>query len=415
MEFATKLFTPQFFAANRQKLQAAFGGTAPIVISANGRLVRSRDDDAYDFHQDSSFWYLTGVNEPNFVLVIDKTKSYLIGPQLSESWKIFNGDINFEQLKQTSGVDEVLSGTVGWQKLAKRLKKAKHVATLMPPKVFSENYQVYSNPASRRLLRQLKSHNSELQLIDISTHIFDLRMVKQEPEIKAIKQAIDETAQIYKIIGKKLSKYKTEREISAEIDYLLAQKGLKYAFRQIVAGGQNAVTLHYNKNNSILNPDELLLIDMGAAYNGYAADLTRTICANPNKRQLEVYDAVKKVQEFAIKMLRPGLQLESYEAAIGHYMGEKLRELGLIKTIDNESVRRYYPHSTSHFLGLDVHDVGDYSKPLTTGVVLTVEPGIYIAEENIGIRIEDNILITDEGCEILSSGLSRELGSLTIK
>lgn len=414
MKSETIDFDPEFFKGNRKRLQQLFGGTAPIVLTSNGLIQRTRDDDTYDFHQDSNFWYLTGVNEPNFVLVIDKDKDYLIGPDVDDRWKVFHGEINFDDIQKSSGVDEVLSGQEGWQKFAKRLKKVKHVATIMPPKMFLEDYQVYSNPSKRRLVRTLKTYNPSLQLLDITKHIHSLRLIKQQPEISAIQSAIDQTSDVYRAVGKKLGKYQNEREISAEIDFMLANKGASYAFKQIVASGENAVTLHYSKNNSAIDKTSTLLIDMGASVSSYCADITRTVSLSPTKRQLEVYGAVLQVQEFAIKMFRPGVQLASYESAIEHYMGEKLREIGLIKTIDSESVRQYYPHRTSHFMGLDVHDVGDYDKPLAPGMVLTVEPGIYIKEEGIGIRIEDDILITEDGNKVLSGRLSRDLASLTI-
>ncbi len=409
-----KGFSPQFFKNNRRNLQKVFGGTASIIIASNGLIQRTNGDDTYDFHQDGNFLYLTGIDEPNMVLVIDKDKDYLIGPELNERWKIFNGDVDLDSFSRVSGVDETLPSEAGWQKLSKKLKKSRHIATLVPPKAFDERYLVYSNPAKRRLVNMLKSHNKNLQMIDVSGRLAELRTVKQQPEINAIQRAIDETADTYRLIGKKLGKYKNEREISAEIDYIFTKKGLKPSFRQIVAGGENAVTLHYNKNNSDINLSETLLIDMGVRLSGYCSDLTRVVSLSPTKRQLDVYKAVLQVQQFALKMLRPGVQLASYEAAIEHYMGEKLRELGLIKTIDNKSVRKYYPHNTSHFLGIDVHDEGDFTKTLPAGAVLTVEPGIYIPEENIGIRIEDDVLLTEDGNRVLSARLSRELTSLTI-
>ncbi|HEX5797695.1 MAG TPA: Xaa-Pro aminopeptidase [Candidatus Saccharimonadales bacterium] len=407
-------FTPEFFQDNRKRLCEVFGGQAPIILTANGLIQRTRDDDTYEFHQDSSFWYLSGIDDPNFILVIDKDKQYLIGPDINERWRVFHGDMDLDKFAKISGADEVLSYKQGWQKLSKRLKKVKHVATLVPPEDFDERFQVYSNPARRRLVKQLKSHNSSLQFIDLTKHIVNLRMVKQAPEIETIQQTVDETMEVYKLIGKKLESFKNERELSAEIDYLFAKKGLNHSFRQIVAGGKNAVTLHYVRNDAPIEPGKVLLLDIGASKANYCSDLTRTVSAKPTKRQLAVYDAVMQVREFALKMLRPGVQLASYESAIRHYMGEKLRELGLIKIIDEQSVGKYYPHSTSHFLGIDVHDVGNYQKPLPAGAVLTVEPGIYIPEENIGIRIEDDVLLTETGNRVMSDRLSRELTSLKI-
>lgn len=409
-----KRFSSNFFKNNRKKLRESFGGTAPIIITSNGLVQRTRDDDTYEFHQDSNFWYLTGLDEPNLVLVIDKDKDYLIGPELNERWRIFHGETDLEKYSQTSGVSETLPAQQGWQKLGKKLKKSRHVATIIPPKTFDERFLVYTNPAKRQLVRMMKSYNPDIKFVDISKQIAELRTIKQPEEIDAIQSAIDESMAVMKILGKKIGKYGNEREVSAEIDYLFAKKGLSPSFHQIVAGGKNAVVLHYKENNAPINPQEILLVDMGLIKNGYCSDLTRAVNPAPSKRQLEVYDAVLQVQTFALKMLRPGLQLASYEAAVEHYMGEKLRELGLIRSIDTESVRKYYPHNTSHFLGIDVHDVGDFTEPLPQNAVLTVEPGIYIPEENIGIRIEDDVILTEQGNRVLSSRLSRELTSLTI-
>ena len=169
--------------------------------------------------------------------------------------------------------------------------------------------------------------------------------------------------------------------------------------------------MHYLKAEAPLKTGELLLLDIGAEYTGYSADIARTISlgGNPTRRQKQVYDAVLDVQEYAFTLLKPGIVLQEYEKQIETYMGEKLRELGLIKTIDSDAVRHYFPHRISHFLGLDTHDVGDYEHPIEPGVVITVEPGIYIPEEGIGVRIEDDVLITAEGMVNLSAQLPRAL------
>ncbi len=177
-----------------------------------------------------------------------------------------------------------------------------------------------------------------------------------------------------------------------------------------MANGQRAVTLHNVENNGSLDGAETTVLDVGAEVCHYAADITRTVMAKkPSQRQQAVYDAVLDVQEFALGMLKPGTVLKEYEQKVEHYMGEKLTALGLIDDTSHEAVRKYYPHATSHFLGLDVHDVGDYTLPLEPGMVLTCEPGIYIPEEGIGVRIEDDILITENGHKVLSAGLPSRL------
>jgi Xaa-Pro aminopeptidase len=210
----------------------------------------------------------------------------------------------------------------------------------------------------------------------------------------------------------KLRGYAHEYQIEAELSRAFRRReAAGHAFEPIVAGGSRACTMHNISNTGTLAADELLLMDVGAEIDHYAADISRTISLNgqPSRRQQAVHAAVLDVQGFAFRLLQPGVLLKDYEQQVEHYMGEKLRELGLIKTVAHEAVRGFYPHATSHFLGLNVHDVGDYGRPLEPGVVLTVEPGIYIPREGIGVRIEDDVLITPKGIKVLSAKLSREL------
>jgi Xaa-Pro aminopeptidase len=156
--------------------------------------------------------------------------------------------------------------------------------------------------------------------------------------------------------------------------------------------------------------DELIVIDVGAEVEHYAADITRTVClGSPSKRQKEVFKKVLEVHKFACQQLGPGVTMQEYEKSVRDFLGTKLVELGLAKEVTHDATIKYYPHSTSHFLGLNVHDVGDYDKPLKAGMVLTVEPGIYIPEEGIGVRLEDDVLITPTGIKILTSKLPKNM------
>jgi Xaa-Pro aminopeptidase len=403
----------EFFADNRKRLKKLFGGLAPIVITANGQLQRSSDT-PFPFRQDSNFWYLTGVDEPDIILVIDKQKEYLIMPERDARLLTFDGDIDLDALRQTSGISEILDHKEGWSRLGKRLKKVKHVASLEPSKPYVASLQLYTNPARRRLVRTMKRYNDQLALIDLRPQLTSLRMIKSELELAAIQSAIDHTGNIFELINRNYSSYKHEYEIAADVQAYLFRNQLQEAYAPIIAGGLNAVTLHYIKNNAPLKAKDCLLLDIGAADSYYAADITRTITSSPTKRQQAVYNAVLSVQQFATERLKPGVLIKEYEAEVEHFMGEKLRELGLIRAIDHTNVRTFYPHATSHFLGLDVHDVGDYARPLEPGMVLTVEPGIYIAAEALGIRLEDNIVITDKGNTVLSSKLPKTLNLPTI-
>lgn len=405
-------FTSEFFAGNRAKLRQLFTGTAPIVITANGLLQRTGEE-AYPFYQDRDFWYLTGVDEPDVVLVMDKNKDYLIVPKRSAVREIFDGAIDKQGLQNISGVDEVLEGEEGWRQLSSRLKRAKHVATLASPSDYLDFWGMYTNPARAGLIKRIKELNPETKLLDLTSHLARMRVVKQAAELEAIQKAIDITIDAFKEATglAKRKKYAYEYEIEANINSGFRVRGAgPNAFTSVVAGGKRACTLHHNDNSGSLMADELIVIDIGASYNHYAADITRTIALKePTRRQLAVYEAVLDVHKYALSLLRPGVEPRAYEEKIEQFMGEKLRELGLIKTITHDEVRRYYPHATSHYLGLDAHDAGDRTELFPEGAVLTVEPGIYIPEENLGIRLEDDVLITKNGCKVLSNRLPKQL------
>ncbi len=406
------MFNSDFFAGNRQRLRELFRGTAPIVVAANGLLQRGADS-TYGFAQDANFWYLTGIDEPDLLLVIDRDKEYLIVPGRSVSRQACDGTGTHELLTQRSGIQTIYDNEEGWKQLTNRLHKVKHVATLAVPPAYIEQFGFYVNPARGALVNRLKEYKPELQLLDLNQHLVRLRTIKQPPELAAIQKAIDTTIAGIKETTRpaRLQKYAHEYEIEAQLSASFRARGTAgHAFEPIVASGERACTLHNVANNGQLSADELVIIDVGAEVEQYAADITRTFSLGvPNRRQQAVHAAVREVQQFAFGLLRPGVLLKDYEQQIEQYMGEKLRELGLIKTITHKNVREFYPHSTSHFLGLNVHDVGDYNRPLEAGMVLTVEPGIYIPKEGIGVRIEDDVMITEQGITILSDKLSREL------
>lgn len=407
------MFGSDFFAANRERLRQLFTGTAPIVVTANG-LLQQATSEPYRFRQDGSFWYLTGIDEPDIILVMDKGREYLIVPGREASRETFDGALDYDELSRRSGVGDILNEKEGWKQLEARVKKVRHVATLAANPPYIEGLGMYSNPARASLIKQLKEINSELELLDLRQHLSRMRMVKQPAELEALQAAIDVTLDTLKEVTRpsQLAKYAFEYEVEADITRGFRRRGsMGHAFWPIVAGGGRACVLHNINNNSPLSSDELLTLDVGASANHYCADITRTIALNdrPSRRQQSVYEAVQAAQDYAYSLLKPGVMLREYEKEMEQFMGEKLRELGLIKSIEHETVRKYFPHATSHFLGIDVHDSGDYDHPLEEGVVITVEPGIYIAEEGIGVRIEDDVLITADGCEILSKKLPRGL------
>lgn len=407
-----RMFDSEFFINNRRRLRQLFTGTAPIVITAHGLLQRGSDE-AFQFHQDSNFWYLTGVNDPDIILVMDKGKEYLIVPGRSDSREAFDGAISHEDLRRISGVEAVLGEKEGWKQFEARLRRVKHMATLAPPPSRIDAWGLYTNPARSALVRRCRDISPGLELLDLRTHLARMRTIKAPQELEALKKAISITNDTLKEVTKarQLQKYAHEFEIEADITRGFRRRGARgHAFTPIVAAGANACTLHYVENNGPLAKNDYVVLDVGAEYSHYSADITRTVClGDPSARQKAVFEAVAAAQDFAYSILRPGILPQEYEKQMVSFVGEKLRELGLIKSITPDQVRKYFPHATSHYLGLDTHDAGDYSKPFEAGAVITVEPGIYIPEEGIGVRLEDDILLLDDGVSVLSEDLPRSL------
>lgn len=407
-------FGSDFFAGNRARLRQLFTGTAPIVLTANG-LLQKAGDEPYAFHQDRSFWYLTGIDEPGVVLVMDKNKEYLIVPSREAVREAFDGAIDTETVARVSGIKDVLNEKEGWKQLSLRLKRVQHVATLSAPPKFIEFWDMYTNPARAELIQRIKEIQPSVEFLDLKQHLFRMRMVKQPLEIEALQAAIDVTIDALKEVSRSgnLSRYGFEYEMEADITHGFRKRGAAgHAFEPIVASGKHACTLHHFANNGPMASDELVVVDIGAQVDHYAADISRTyaVGGKPSRRQQQVYDAVREAQDYAFSLLKPGVVLRDYEKQMEQFVGEKLRELGLIKSITHEAVRKFFPHATTHFLGLDAHDAGDYEHPLEPGVVVVAEPGIYIPEENIGVRLEDDLVITAEGNTILSARLPRTLG-----
>ncbi|HUC88211.1 MAG TPA: Xaa-Pro aminopeptidase [Candidatus Binatia bacterium] len=406
----SKTFSAEFFAGNRAKLRQRLDSDSLMVFTANGQLQKGGDV-AYPFQQDASFWYLCGLDEPGMILVMDVSEDYLILPEASNYRDMFDGQPSEDLSQRQSGIKTILGAKEGWQRLKTKVDRAKQLAILAPSPPYIEVYGLFTNPARTRLKRRLKSINSKLEFIDVRSLLSGLRMVKQPIELTAMQQAINLTSSAITELKAKLPKLKVEYEAEAEITGFFLRHGAKNAWQPIVASGVNACVIHATSSDSKFTPNGLIVVDVGAEINHYCADITRTLSVDnkPSKRAQEVFNAVLEVSEFALSLQKPGALVKENEKAVANFMGETLRSLNLIKTIDSKSVRHYFPHATSHFLGLDPHDAGDYNQPLVPGTVLTVEPGIYIPEEGIGVRIEDDILITPSGHKNLSGGLSHKL------
>jgi Xaa-Pro aminopeptidase len=246
----------------------------------------------------------------------------------------------------------------------------------------------------------------------------DLRAIKSQAEIDQLQVANTITEQAFKRVLNFVKPGVKEYEIEAEYLHEFVRNGSKgFAYTPIIASGANACVLHYIENSDVCNDGELLLMDVGAEYGNYNADMTRTIPVGGKytKRQKDVYNAVLRVQREAMKLLIPGNTLPEYQKEVGRLMESELLGLGLLDKTDvknqdprNPAYKKYFMHGTSHHIGLDVHDVGNIYKKLEKNMVFTIEPGIYIQEEGIGIRLENDVVITDDGLHDLMRNIPIE-------
>jgi Xaa-Pro aminopeptidase len=311
-----------------------------------------------------------------------------------------------EEALRISGVDSVISAKEG-ESLLRRLAKQHSVVYTIPDPHYAEHFNFVLNPALKKNWRRLERMFQHVQ--DCTKDIAALRALKQPDELAMIKKAVDVSAAAFKRIHENFSNYKNEYEIEADFAREVRFSGASgCAYDSIVASGSNACTLHYHKNTSPLRSRQMALLDMGARYGGYAADISRTyVKGEPTKRQREVHQAVETGHHRIINLLKPNLSVYEYQNSVDTIMTEALKSIGLPH--DNTSLRKYFPHAISHGLGIDVHDSLAGPKYFEENMVLTVEPGIYIPEEGIGVRIEDDILIMRTGHKNLSANLSTGL------
>jgi Xaa-Pro aminopeptidase len=408
----TTFFGPDFFTANRDRLRTQLGNDTPVVITGNG-FIQKRSDESFKFTQDSNFWYLTGLENADLTLVMGRKDTYLIVPSLSFEREAFDGTIDATALAARSGLTRIVTSKDGWALLKQELAGAKTVATLAAMPSYIKRHGLYTLPFRRRLIEKLKRLNPQITIQDVRLELAQLRCVKQPEELAAIQKAIDITMTTLGEITApdKLASIQHEYELEAALSYGFRMRGASgHAFAPVVGAGEHSTTLHYLDNDGPVAKQDLIVLDIGAEFEHYASDVARTVSLQPiTGRAAEVFHAVAAAQDYAISLIKPGVQPIDYEKTMETFMGDCLRKLGVIKSDRREDIRRYFPHATSHFIGLDTHDVGDYRQPFQANMVISCEPGIYLPKEKIGVRIEDDLLITDSGCKVLSAACPREL------
>ncbi len=425
-EYDTDLLKASFFARNRQALRDSMPNNSVAILFSNP--VRNRSNDVnYEYHQDPNFFYLTGLIEPHAALIIYKEDQ-----EFKENLK--TNEILFLQKK-----DKKNEAWIGKRIGVTAAKEELGLATTMENEdflmfdneyskfdkvlVFEPREDVNNTPEKGDLYGMLQSFKLKTQdlknvdLNELSIILASLRQIKSEEEIILLKKAIDITCEAQIELMKALKPDMTEYQSEALVEYIFKKNGAESpGFPSILGGGENTCIIHYNTNRKKLEKKNLLISDIGAEYHGYTADVTRTLPVSGEFSEDEklIYNIVLKAQQAGIDSCKVGNKFWDPHYAAIKVITDGLLNLGIIEK--RYHVQKYFMHGTSHYLGLDVHDAG-LNNELELGNVITVEPGIYIPEGsdcdpkwwNIGIRIEDDILITPFGPEILSEKIPRTI------
>lgn len=414
--------------ARRQRLLDQLPPHTVVVLCGASLVTRSHDTE-YPFRQSSDFFYLTGINEPEAVLLMHRaenprdSKTILFVQPRDAEQEIWHGRrLGCQKAHELSAVDEVAERSALNKQAVALLGNAKQVAWVFSPQPAEADLRQRWLQAIRQS-RTLMEASAQL---DLARYIHAMRRVKSSFEIEQIRQSAVIAMQAHRRAMSACKPGRYEYELAAELHYEFALHGSAGpAYGTICGGGENACILHYTDNSSPLRNGDLLLIDAGCEWNGYASDITRTFPVNGkfSPAQRRVYDWVLKAQQACIEMIKPGVTMPQLYKVAATILTESLIDIGVLHgsvkdNLKNASYRPYFMHGLGHWLGLDVHDRGNYKdddKPalLEPGMVLTIEPGLYIPAEadcsvefrGVGIRIEDDVLVTDSGYENLTAAL----------
>ncbi len=410
------------FIKNRKKLAAAMEAKSMVIFNSND-IMPTNADGTMPFRQNNDLFYLSGVDQEESILLIFPDahhamhREILFLKETSEEIAIWEGEkLSKEKAQERTGIQTVL-----WLDQFEK--------TLQTIAFEADNIYLNSNEHLRqsnvvetrddRFRTWMKEHYPLHNYKRIAETMHDIRAIKEPEEIELMQTACNITAKSIDRVLKFIKPGVMEYEIQAELMHeFLNNRSRGFAYEPIIASGFNACVLHYIQNNQECKDGDMLLMDIGAEYANYASDLTRTIPVNGKftERQKEVYSAVLRVMKGSMDLLKPGVQLYDYHKQVGDLMTKELLDLKLItqEEVDNQdpawpAYKKYFMHGTSHYIGLDVHDVGSWTKPIQEGMVFTVEPGIYIREENMGIRLENDIVITKDGYHDLMAHIPLEI------
>ena len=417
-----KPIDPNLFVTNRQNLTKLLKAKSLAVLNSND-IMPTNADGTMRLVQNSDLFYLTGIDQEETVLVLfpdfpnEEYREILFVKETSELIEIWEGHkYTKEEATAASGIANVhwLSEFDGI--LNTLMAEAEHVY-LNTNEHIRASVRVETRDA--RFIAYCQQHYPLHHYERIAPLMYQLRAVKSAPEIERQQQACDITEQGFRRVLKFVQPGVMEYEIEAEYLHEFVRNGSRgFAYEPIVASGENACVLHYVDNHAECQAGEVILMDVGAEYGRYYADMSRSIPVSGRftDRQKAVYNAVLRVQREAMTLLRPGNTIKEYHKEVGKIMESELIGLGLLDAHEVEQqdekkplYRKYFMHGTSHHLGLDVHDVGNIYRPFEKGMVFTVEPGIYIREEGLGIRLENNVVITDDGVHDLMRNIPIEV------
>ncbi len=400
----------ELFIKNRKKLAQRMrpGG---IAILNSSDIMPTSADGTMPFKQDANFIYLSGIDQEESILIVapefpdEKFREVLFVRKTSEEIAIWEGHkFNKEEATQVSGIKTVLWLDQFETTLNSMMAEAEYVYLDSNEHIRNSSKVETRTDRFNKWCMDVYPLHKYQRLAPILT---DLRCIKEPEEIKQIQHACNITEIGFRRVLECIKPGVWEYELEAEFAYeFLRNRSAGFAYEPIIASGANACVLHYIQNNQQCKDGDTILFDVAAEYANYNADMTRVVPVNGQftKRQKEIYNAVLRVKNAATDMLVPGNSIPEYHKAVGAVMEEELVTLGLLSKEDIEkqnpdlpAYKKYFMHGTSHHLGLNVHDVASIYKKFEPGMVFTVEPGIYIREEGIGMRLEDNIVITDKG------------------
>lgn len=409
------------FIHNRQNFIKHLKPKSIAVLNAND-IMPTNADGAMGFIQNSDLYYLSGIDQEETILVLfpdfpdEEYREILFLRETNAEIEIWEGHkYTQEEAGEASGIKKIFWLSQFNKILNSLMAEAEHVYLNTNEHIRAE---VRVETRDARFIKYCQQHYPLHHYERLAPIMHHLRAIKSAKEIEVMQQACDITEKAFRRALQFVKPGVMEYEIEAEyIHEFIRNRSRGFAYQPIIASGKNACVLHYIANNQECKDGELLLMDVGAEYANYNADMTRTIPVNGRftDRQKQVYNAVIKVQREALQMLRPGNVIKEYHKEIGKIMESELISLGLLdqnevekQDKDSPLYRKYFMHGTSHHLGIDVHDVGNIYRKFEAGMVFTVEPGIYIREEGLGIRLENNVVITEDGLHDLMRNIPIE-------